>query len=580
MKNIINLLCIIFLFSVNLNAQTSHFYYYKGQKIDLTVNKEYVHIIADKDFLQSSNSSRLFGELGLEQDKKREVQGLIKLKFRSKSDVREYSKTVDLLKQNRNVKHILPFYERNGADPIGTSDIFYLKLKETVDSDMFRKIAERVNVQIIKQVPCMPLWYIMSMQNSSFENPVEAANYFYETGYFEDVDPAFMFDFNVSCTNDPGFGDLWGLKNTAYNGIDINVCNAWTITRGNGVNVAVVDQGIQPDHNDLTANFHPLSFNAQTGTSPSVYSYHYHGTHVAGIVAAVKDNNLQVVGVAPESKIMRVSHDLFITPTFSAELASGISWAWQNGADVITNSWGDQGGTHYGTLYSSVLENAITDAMTLGRGGKGCVVVFAAGNYGLNDRVDYPGNFHNDILVAGSIDINGYRSDFSNYGDKLDVVAPGSHILSTMPDNETEYLTGTSMAAPHAAGVAALVLSVDPTLTGLEVRNIMETTAKKINQSYSPNSVMRPNGLWAPHVGYGLIDAYAAVNWKKPIVCTTPTYYFTNQSVSTDTVIDKCDVFIQNVNVINNASLKVINAASVTIDSNFEVKSGSKFEVN
>ena len=145
--------------------------------------------------------------------------------------------------------------------------------------------------------------------------------------------------------------------------------------------MAVVDDGIDPNHNDLKANFHSLSFDGKSGTSPSVFISNYnHGTHVAGTIAAVQ-NNLQVVGVAPESKILRVSNDLSYSTTLSAELASGISWAWnQGGADVINCSWGDQGGNY--NLHSAALENAIVNALSLGRNNKGSIVVFAAGNYG------------------------------------------------------------------------------------------------------------------------------------------------------------------------------------------------------
>ena len=98
---------------------------------------------------------------------------------------------------------------------------------------------------------------------------------------------------------------------------------------------------------------------------------------------------------------MRISHSLKISPTISAELASGISWAWQNGADVINNSWGDQGGRFYNQMHSAILEEAITNAMRGGRNGLGCVVVFAAGN--TSSVIDYPANYHDAILTVESI---------------------------------------------------------------------------------------------------------------------------------------------------------------------------------
>ena len=361
----------------------------------------------------------------------------------------------------------------------------------------------------------MPLWYILSLKGSVFNNSIEATNYFFETGLFQEVDPAFMFNFQTSCTNDPMFGQLWGLRNTTNAGIDINICNAWTITRGAGVSVAVIDQGIDPNHDDLRGNFHSLSFNAQIGQSPSAFvSSQNHGTHVAGTIGAVKNNRLQVVGVAPESRIMRVSHTLSLRPNVSAELASGISWAWQNGADVINNSWGDQGGQHHNILRSAALENAIIAALANGRNGRGAVVVFASGNFGV---IDYPANFHPDILVVGSINNFGRRAPSSGHGSQLDVVAPGVNILSTNNSNGTITMSGTSMAAPHVAGIAALILSIRPDLTQAQVRHAIESTARNL----SAHPPTHHNGQWNNQVGFGLVDAYAAVRLVAPRITSS-----------------------------------------------------------
>ena len=452
----INLLSFLFFLSfASLNAQMS--YYYKGEKIKLTVDRNFVHIIADEDFIKSSSLKQLFQRFDIELDSSSRVRDMVKLRLNSMPETQEYSKIVEALKQSGQIKYVFPFLERGNVPSIGTSDVFYVKLKEIADTTLLKKIAEERNVQIVQQVPYMPLWYILSVRNSNLGNSIIATNYFFETEHFEDVDPAFMFNFKSNCTNDPMFNQLWGLRNTSYQGIDIDACGAWTKTRGAGINVAVLDQGIDPNHNDLKANFHPLSFNTQPYQLP-YYSWLDHGTHVAGIVAAVRNNGLQVVGVAPESKIMRIGHDLDVpTATTSAELANGISWAWQNGADVINNSWGDQGGIYYNRLYSSVLNNAIVNAMSQGRNGKGSVVVFAAGNAA--PAMDYPATYHDDILTVGSINSNGVRSSISGYGTKLDVVAPGGNILSTTNNNGTASYSGTSMAAPHVAGIAALILS-------------------------------------------------------------------------------------------------------------------------
>lgn len=570
------LFCIfLFLSFLCVNAQMS--YYYKGDKIPLSVDKNFVHIITDEVFVKSSSSSRLFQELNVERVDSRPVQGLLKLKLNSVSDMSGYSLIVKSLKQNEQIKYVLPFFERKDADPIGTSDVFYIQLKSVDDIALLEKISKQLNVQIVKQIPYMPLWYILSIKNSAFSNSIEATNYFYETRLFEEIDPAFMFDFKPNCTNDPMFSQLWGLrKTTSSSDVGINICDAWNITRGAGINVAVIDQGIDPNHNDLKGNFHNLSFDAASGTPSSVYnSSQNHGTHVAGTIAAIRNNGLQVVGVAPESKIMRVSHHM--TPAysvdFSAELASGISWAYQNGADVINNSWGDQGGLFYSDLYSAALEFSIVSALSFGRNNKGCVVIFSAGNWSV---IDYPAYFHNEILVVGSVQNNGIRAYDSGMGFQLDVVAPGVNILSTINNNGTGFNSGTSMAAPHASGVAALILSLNPNLTGRQVRDIIESTTQKVG-GYTYSTVPgRNNGFYdsSLQMGYGLIDAYAALK----SLCVSN---YSNKTVTTNTTILCCGntLSVENVTVSNNAKLTIISEGAEITFRNFDVQSGSSYEI-
>ena len=506
----------------SMGAETTHYYWFRGERIGLTVNMDYVHAIMYDGFLESDRSS-VFQTFNIEQCNSVQIDGMVKLRLRpegartrSMSALSDYVETVDALKKSGKVRYVFPFFERGGgAPPIGTSYVFYLKLRAESDIATLKEVANRHNVQIIEQVPYMPLWYILSLQGSGFSNSIEASNYFFETGYFSAVDPAFMFHFTPNCVNDPMFNQQWGLRNIAHPGIDINVCNAWTIatTRGAGVNIAVIDKPIDPNHNDLRP-FHHLSFDAQSGRSPSVATGARHGTLVAGIIAA-RNNGLQVVGVAPESRIIRISHSLQISNTASAEFASGITWAWREAnADIINNSWGDQSGRYHALLRSEILETAITNALTLGRYRNGVrlgtIVVFASGNIGLPNRVDYPGCVHPDILVVGAIDRDGRRSSFSNHGFQLDVVAPGRDILSTLHENRTCRDLGTSLAAPHVAGVAALILSVNPNLTVQQVGNIIKKTANRNLPGFT-TCENRPNGRWNREVGYGLVNAYAAV---------------------------------------------------------------------
>lgn len=512
MKKKILFLIPFLLLGIIAGAQ-EHFYYYKGAKVPLTLNTQRVNFRVTGEF-DSINITNLGYKLSNFHE-----DNLVKNTFFGEIDFNssDYTTCMENLKEIDGIIGIFPHFQKNKDKSIGTSDVFYVKLKNIEDFNVLQQTVVNKGGKIEMQVPYMPEWYIISVDDQDLGTAVHLSNEFYETGLFADIDPAFMFNFTPACSNDPMFGSLWGLDNTINQGIDINVCPAWDITQGNGIKVAVLDTGIDLIHNDLQANISNISYDCETQTSPSVlaspFSYN-HGTHVGGIIGAVKDNNLQGVGVAPQSELISISHSFTNFPTLSGHLAIGMSWAYQNGADVINNSWGDNDTLGY-NFGSALLENAITNAITSGRNGKGTVVVFATGN---EDRyLRYPAIKMPDILAVGAINSTGNRwvnsSLGSNYGTLLDVVAPGGNIISTIPNNGISSLSGTSQAAPHAAGVAALVLSVNPDLTGQEVRDIIERTAKKVNDTlynYVPTTG-RLNGDWNDEMGYGLVNAYDAV---------------------------------------------------------------------
>ena len=510
---------LMFLFSISVYSQD--YYWYKGSKIELEIDSSKINVTTATE---TNLQGLLFEFASNSKVKELERSNNTSLFSVELASTKSYNNIIDNLKSNKDVICISPYYKRGYNNSIGTSSYFYIKLRKKDDYKLLTEFASKNNLEIIKQIAYTPNWYIILNRNSEI-NSTQASNMAYESGLFANVDPAFMFNFGHNCTNDSLFNRLWGLKNNTNPNVDIKVCDAWTITRGEGINVAVSDEGVV-SHRDLDSNIHPtLSYDSYTETSPS-QRYGQHGTHVAGTIAAVKDNGKDIVGVAPKSKIIPISHNLIISqPTkFTTQLVSDINWAWKNGADVINCSWGDQGhDDFYGHLYhSTALEEALDSALTFGRNSKGCVVVFAAGNYGHlgKDVIDYPANYHKDILAVGMIDSNGIRHPRSAYGNELDVVAPGVNILSTVPSDKGYLfaMTGTSYAAPHISGVSALILSVDTNLTNKQVKFIIECTAQKIRTDiydYNYNNPERTNCGWNEEVGYGLVDAYAAVQRAK-----------------------------------------------------------------
>ena len=298
-------------------------------------------------------------------------------------------------------------------------------------------------------------------------------------------------------TNDKYWGDMWGLNNTRYPGMDVNVQEVWeNYSVGNpDVVVAVIDGGIDLNHPDLAWNCLPSGHKSYVPGAANVVG-HDHGTHVAGTIAAVSNNGIGVAGIAggnyAEGRrgISLLSQQCFYTVGSGAnardrsgDFETAIKEAADKGALISSNSWGynfdadDDGvisnaelasarSAHQNVQYYSIARaidyfvkyagcdndgNQLPDSPM-----KGGVVIFAAGN----EDIPYgpPANYE-PVIAVGAIAQNGQRAAFSNYGEWVDISAPGMSIPSTIPGDEYASYSGTSMACPHVSGVAALVVS-------------------------------------------------------------------------------------------------------------------------
>jgi len=283
----------------------------------------------------------------------------------------EYKDALNTLNNTPKIIKANPNFTNLKGESLGLSNYFYVKLKSLSDYGLLELKAIENNVIIVEQNKFMSLWYTLKVTKDTNGNSLEIANQFFETGLFNSCQPDFLSD-DTLCSNDPEFGNLWGLNNSSNPGIDINVCQAWEITEGQGVNVAILDQGIFKTHIDLSTNIHSLSYNSETNTSPSQL-FGSHGTHVAGTIWAIKDNDIQIVGVAPSTKLIDVSNSLNAIPNSRIKRADGINWAWQNGSDIINNSWGS-------SVQYDVIDDAIYNALQNGRNGLGTIIIFASGN--------------------------------------------------------------------------------------------------------------------------------------------------------------------------------------------------------
>ena len=285
---------------------------------------------------------------------------------------------------------------------------------------------------------------------------------------------------------DADFARLWGLHNTGQtvNGTtgsidaDIDAPRAWEIETGRkNVVVAVIDTGCDLEHPDLQANILPRGGEDWDFADPAddePWDSGSHGTHVCGTVAA-RRNRVGVVGAAPGVWLMPLRVNL--TSGRNQNRADAINYVAEQAVRfrasrryVINCSW-RMNGDHAG------VRNAIRSAVR-----RNVVVVFAAGN--ANRNIDttpqYPAVYA-EVMAVAATDQRDRRATFSNYGGRVDISAPGVNILSTVPDDGYGFKNGTSMAAPHVAGVAALIRSRNPDLSVAEVRRCLETTADNID---------------------------------------------------------------------------------------------------
>jgi serine protease len=285
--------------------------------------------------------------------------------------------------------------------------------------------------------------------------------------------------------NDTRFSELWGLHNIGQSGgiqsADISAPRAWDSSTGGSATsapiVAVIDTGVDYTHPDLKDNILKDAAGKLVGydffnDDADPMDDDGHGTHVAGTIGARGDNSMGVVGVNWVARIMPLKAGDGTGLPLSA-IVSSIDFAIANGARVINASFG-------GTGFSQIQLAAVQRARNAG-----VLFVAAAGNDGANNDVipHYPANFNSlsdNVISVAATDRRDDLATFSDYGDSVDIAAPGVEILSTGIGNTYVELQGTSMAAPHVTGAAALILSAVPSQTYLEVKQRLLNSAVRL----------------------------------------------------------------------------------------------------
>ena len=535
MKSKIILISICLLFITNAFSQET-FYYIKGEKNYLTnistkeILLEFVEetgifdknsVITDVNDVVNLYSGKgdILKELSLEKQ-----QGSCDryiMKIRDNSEKNEVNLLINTLRDNGNIRYVNNFYNK-GEYRMSYSDEVILKFKDIYDDSFkFNKInelSEKFQFQVINQNEYIKNIFIVKTDIDA----TILSQYLYESKYFEWVEPNICYltkrQTNTTTKNSKTEQTPWAIQ-------FMNVDDAWAITKGSPtIKIAVLDNGVDLDHPDLDNNiltdenfpWDIIAYDAfNEGWWVEVGSYgedDSHGTMCAGCIGA-EENGSGVIGVAPRCKIIPVrmnrSYEMDdFYEIWSENTAEAIQWSvYTANADVLSLSWGVLCSENETNQY---IEDMIDHVNEYGRGDKGLPVIVASGNEsdecGLN--IDFPANLSSTIAV-GAIDQTGNRTAFSNYyGGTLDVVAPGTGIITTTIDGaytNPNYTEGTSFSTPYIAGVFALMYSVEPDLTYAQAKEYLLTNCIRNTDNYDWED-KTPYGLWNEQLGYGYPD--------------------------------------------------------------------------
>lgn len=313
-----------------------------------------------------------------------------------------------------------------------------------------------------------------------------------------------------SIPTDPGLAQQWHLINGVTPVADVNIEGAWNLGyTGQGVTIGILEGGFETGHEDLSANYHAAA--SQSGGSATS-----HGTACAGVAGAVGNNNKGGVGAAFGAKVSQL--------IFGSESQTATAFGYKNNLNFIkSNSWGPADGGFIASI-SGVELDAIRASVESGRGGRGTIFTWAAGNGGSIDRVDYDGYASSRYVVSvGAIGDEDYQAYYNELGSAHLVVAPsnGNNLGIYTTDvtgaggystgNYTPDFGGTSSACPLGAGVVALMLEANPNLGWRDVQHILIESARKC-EPFNSQWVQNGAGYWVNYkYGFGAIDASAAV---------------------------------------------------------------------
>lgn len=414
--------------------------------------------------------------------------------------------------------------------------------------ESIEEIAASINAEVVGQIGTLKNYYLLRVNESSFNAVAIDGKLDANKNIIWSEQQVFSQKVKKNW-NDPRLGDQWHLNNTGQRGgtagVDANVFPAWNLgVSGTGVQICIIDDGVEKDHDDLSTNFvlaDSRDLNGNNGNDPSPTSNSDdHGTACAGVAAAIGNNNTGVSGVAYDAKLSGVR--LIAAANTSADEATALTLNYNNN-HIFSNSWGPTDNGTYNKI-NNLAKAALLDGVTNGRNNLGSIYTWAAGNgRDDDDNSNYDG-YVNSIhtIGVGAHGDNGIFSWYSEPGASMLISAPSNGgnagiTTTTVNDGYTNDFGGTSSATPLVSGIIALMLEANPSLTWRDVQYILVENATIIDAN---NAGWTQNGAGKSinHAyGFGGVDAKALVqgaqNWVTVVdaVSDTSDIITVNQSI-------------------------------------------------
>lgn len=516
-------------------SAVTNYYYYQGNKFYLQERTDMVFLKFKDNTTDNSAREILsrYSEIDISRSSINTTDdNFIKLKSKLGDDA--YINFINDLKRSSDFVNVNFAYSPAGINDdktfYGMNDYLILQYKNYLSSNQIDNINNNNGVELVQKIDVSGgETFLARVSARSSLNAMQMSNKYFEDGLVNYSEPS-LYVTNVLCdtVNDPFFNLQWSLRNLGNNvpanppnviaDADMDVDSAWITTQGDStIIIAIIDTGVDTTHVDIR-RVNGYDFVNNDGNPNDDGN---HGTACAGIVAATGNNALGVAGVAYKCRIMpiKILNSAGSIPGYHVA-ALGTIWAYQNGADILSNSWGFAGGA------SSILYNAIQDAARYGRDGKGSILCYASGNENTSP-MRFPAISDAEMVVVGGLTPCNKRKSptdgcsgeswGASFGPTLDIVAPCVKIYTTDRMGSAGYASGdyysafngTSSATPNCAGVCALLLSANGNLTRKEVESIISSSAEKVG-GYSYTTI-KEYGNWNSEMGYGRLNARLAL---------------------------------------------------------------------